>query len=294
MNKKVILSAMFLSLGTLLSGCGRQITTTKQTYHADGMVAVIKGNTNAKKQLTYQVDHQKAKQVTVNDGTFVIDVPVTNHSQQVKLIATSGQKQITHQVTVAAVKPLGNFAKIKQQYNQIVMMAALSKAQQQTLLKAQGAQQQLQQAKTGKITLQPQTIAQLTQTAQAAQTVIATAKQQSNALQLGNGQDGITNAIKQNAVTLRTNISNQQLINATLIVPTTSLKNKTAMKQFGTVFAALSQALGANSQQVMQSFQKQIKGQKNTQTAVKSIINHGIKYEVSFSKQALYIYISKQ
>ena len=94
MNKKVILSAMFLSLGTLLSGCGRQITTTKQTYHADGMVAVIKGNTNAKKQLTYQVDHQKAKQVTVNDGTFVIDVPVTNHSQQVKLIATSGQKQI--------------------------------------------------------------------------------------------------------------------------------------------------------------------------------------------------------
>lgn len=48
MNKKVILSAMFLSLGTLLSGCGRQITTTKQTYHADGMVAVIKGNTNAK------------------------------------------------------------------------------------------------------------------------------------------------------------------------------------------------------------------------------------------------------
>ena len=52
MNKKVILSAMFLSLGTLLSGCGRQITTTKQTYHADGMVAVIKGNTNAKKQHT--------------------------------------------------------------------------------------------------------------------------------------------------------------------------------------------------------------------------------------------------
>ena len=92
------------------------------------------------------------------------------------------KSKLTHQVTVAAVKPLGNFAKIKQQYNQIVMMAALSKAQQQTLLKAQGAQQQLQQAKTGKITLQPQTIAQLTQTAQAAQTVIATAKQQSNAL----------------------------------------------------------------------------------------------------------------
>lgn len=281
---------MFISLGTLLSSCGKQITTTKQIYHADGMVAVIKGNISGKKQLTYQIDHQKSRKTSVNDGTFTITVPVTAYQQHIKLIATN---QITHDITVAAVKPLGNFRKIKQQYNRIVTMATLSKSQQQILLKAQQAQQQLQQVKNNNLTLQPQKITQLMQTVQAAQSIMTTATQQSKSLLIGKEQVGITNAIKQRTVILRTNISDQQLINATLIIPTTSLKNKTAIKQFGTVFVALSQALGANGQQVMQSFQKQIKGQKNTQTAVKSIINHGIKYEVSFSKQALYIYISK-
>lgn len=275
-----------ISLSFLLTGCSKvDLSTTAKTYTPDEMVAVVKGHTDNKNKVTYQIDNGKKHSVKVHDKTFAIQVPASNKQQKVKLTASHDGSQSQKTVTVKAAKDLGDYQQISQKYNQMIVMSGLSPQEVQTLKTAQGLKNQKQ-------TMSPQLMQQMKQIQQVEQKVKQLQQTTKNE-QLPTTLDGIHNVFDKKAYTLRLNVQNGKLMGATMMIPVKSFKDKTQARQFGTTFALFSEALGANGKQVMQRFEKKTKGQDKSQTTSKTIIDHGVKYSIGFSTSTLYVYITK-
>lgn len=102
-----------ISLSFLLTGCSKvDLSTTAKTYTPDEMVAVVKGHTDNKNKVTYQIDNREKHSVKVHDKTFTIQIPASNKQQQVKLMASHDGSQSQKTVTVKAAKDLGDYQQI--------------------------------------------------------------------------------------------------------------------------------------------------------------------------------------
>lgn len=101
----------------ILSGCSKlSLSTTKKSYNADGLVAVVKGQAKNYKNLTYTVNGE-TKKVAVDSGHFAISVPVAASDQSVRIKAVNGDKTETTLVTVKKAKALEDYLKFAQTYN---------------------------------------------------------------------------------------------------------------------------------------------------------------------------------
>ncbi|QFP79695.1 hypothetical protein [Latilactobacillus graminis] len=290
--KKIVVS-LITSLGliSLLAGCGTtKLTTTKTNYRQNGMVAVVKGTAAKQADLKYRINQERFKKVTVKGGTYVIQVPTTTNTQTVTVRAKANGKTSTKQVTIAAATAVGQYAKIANQYNQALVGMALSKADQ---TKAQELQKQAAAAKAGQLTATE--LGALKQTQQVVQDAMQQAHQtQKERLLPTTPKNGVSEWTANQHVTIRGSVDNQDVMGITLITPVNALKNKAALKDFGTSFALIAQATGADSKKVMSEFSDYTKNnKKGSQTTMKTIKSHGVKFNTGFSASHLYIYITK-
>lgn len=279
-----LVATLAMALGlTVLAGCGnQQISTSKKNYAADGMVAVIKGTAPSKAQITAQVGQNNSQRVTNHDGNFVYTVAPSAQPQKVVFKAGSSQRT----VTVAASQSFGAYTKFAAKYNMILFQMA-----QQAEAKAKGTSQAEQAAAQKK---QQAAIAVMPKAAQAA----LQAKLQAQANQTPGafpaaGQEGIHNVLKAQGNTVRTNVQDGQLIGATFMTPVKTLKDKKKAAVFAQQFALLASTLGADAKSIMKDFQKQSKDSQNGQTTMKTIVSNKVRFDVGFSPDTLYIYITR-
>lgn len=107
-------------------------------------------------------------------------------------------------------------------------------------------------------------------------------------------KNGVTEWVATKHVTIRGSVDNQDVMGMTLITPVKALKDKAALKDFGTSFALIAQATGADSKKVMSEFSDYTKkNKKGSQTTMKTIESNGVKFNTGFSTSDLYIYITK-
>ncbi|MFD1419145.1 hypothetical protein [Companilactobacillus keshanensis] len=101
----------------LLTGCSKlSLKTTKDTYKADGLVAVVKGKATDADKVTATVSG-KTKNVKLNDGNFAISVPVATRDKNVRIKATKGDKSKTEIVKVKKTRALTGYTTFAQKYN---------------------------------------------------------------------------------------------------------------------------------------------------------------------------------
>ncbi|CAM3022881.1 hypothetical protein [Lactiplantibacillus plajomi] len=322
-RKQAMLMVGLGVLGSGLAGCGASdLSTTKTNYRPNGLVAAVKGRATTAK-VSYQVDGAKTQHANVNHHTFVIQVPAKTTRQTVKIMA-AGKTTTAH---VSAAKRLNGYQKLATTYNNALIGSKLSKADQAAAqrLQKQGATLKSQQATIQKKVKQAQ--AQLkaggAQAATAAQTLqtqqAAAAKLQTQAAELQTSQQQVASAMKtakakvkdqllpsktpadglRNVVTtkdyrIRLNVQNGDVVGAALIVPTKAFKDKTRSKTFGTSFALLSTASGANAKTVMKAFQKATKDNSSSTTTIDPIYSNGVKFTVGVSTSDLYIFMTKK
>lgn len=118
MRKKILGCGVILFFG-LLTGCSHNyLTTTHQTYQADQMAAIIKGQCPAKAHLSYTINHQsRLHALTNNKGSFVVSVPRSNEEQNVRLCSNYHGHKEFKSVKVKANRPVMTYAQFAQKYN---------------------------------------------------------------------------------------------------------------------------------------------------------------------------------
>lgn len=77
------------------------------------------------------------------------------------------------------------------------------------------------------------------------------------------------------------------------MTPVKTLKDKKKAAVFAQQFALLASTLGADAKSVMKDFQKQSKDSQNGQTTMKTIVSNKVRFDVGFSPDTLYIYITR-
>ncbi|WP_125706888.1 hypothetical protein [Lacticaseibacillus porcinae] len=279
--KKIAFLAIAMSALLGLSACGKQLTTSKTTYKATGMVAVIKGEASSK-TVKYQAPTGNGTS-KVNSGSYVVTVPMSHQKQTVKLSA-DGQKKT---VTVKAAKAIGDYKTISTKYNQAIVAMALPKDVQTQLAAAQ---------KSGASAVAAMTPAQKVAYAkqqQALQAAMAKAQQATKSSQLPTSVDGLKQVLSTNGGKLRMNVQNGQLIAITDVVSVKALKNKKAKTDFGTQFGLIANATGADAKKVGKAFTKAIKDAGSGSTTIDTITSNGVKFNIGLSTSDLYIYITK-
>lgn len=118
-NVKYMLLAL---LPFILSACSNnKLTTSKNEYQADQMVATIKGTTNSKSKVTYQINSSEPKNAINNNGTFVIQVPRSNVKQNIKIKSHNQNKTLQKDVFVNESNAILAYPEFAQKYNYIVM-----------------------------------------------------------------------------------------------------------------------------------------------------------------------------
>lgn len=279
--KKTALLAIAMSALLALSACGKQLTTTKTTYKATGMVAVIKGEASSK-QVKYTAPTGNGT-TKVNSGSYVITVPMSTKKQTVKLSA-DGQHQT---VTVKAAKALGDYKSYAAKYNQTVVGMALPKSVQTQLAAAKKS------ATPNVATMTAAQKAAYAQQQQALQAAMVKAQTATKSSQLPTTTTGLKQVLATNGGKVRVNVQNGQLIAITDIVSVKALKNKKAKTDFGTQFGLLAAATGADTKKVGKAFTKAIKDAGSGSTTIDTITSNGVKFNIGLSTTDLYIYITK-
>ncbi|MGV0168370.1 hypothetical protein ACRYI5_07160 [Furfurilactobacillus sp. WILCCON 0119] len=268
-----------------LAGCGRtSLTTTKTTYHQNGMVAAVKGNTSAKK-VTYQVDDQAKKTLTVRNGTFVIQVPSSTKNQQVKLTAGSDHKT----VHVAAATALADYQTLRTSFNQALAGSQLSPADQKKAAQLQAAAASLKQQPSAQAMTTVQSLQKDVQTA------MATANQQvkGQLLPTKTPSNGVHTVVSTKDYKIRMNVQDGKVMGSTMIVPTKNFKQKSGQKKFGTSFALLVNGTGADAKKVMKDFGKETRKAKKGSTNIDPIYSKGVKFTIGLSSADIYIFMTK-
>ncbi|WP_262314557.1 hypothetical protein [Lacticaseibacillus parakribbianus] len=280
-SKLAVLGAAAMAT-LVLAGCGKTLTTTKTSYKQSGMVAVIKGEAKGAKTVRY-TGAVKPGTVKVNSDAFVITVPMTASEQTVTLKAGD----LTHKVTVHAAKVLGDYQKIQKAYNQAVIATALPKDIQKQLKAATDAK------KTDVTKLTPTQQAAVETQRQNVAAAMARAKVATKDEQLPASVEGLKQVLKGNGGTVRMNVQDGQVLGITDIVPLKALKDKAAQTAFGTQFALLASATGAEAKTVLSKFNQATKDADGSATTIATITSNGVKFNVGFSTSDLYVYITK-
>jgi len=320
--KKFLTGVIGLLALATLAGCGNhKLSVGASTKTPSGMVAVIKGKTSKNAKISYKIDNQSKKAVKNTDGAYIIEVPAKTKQQTVVVTSQKDSDVITKKVTINKTKALGKYKTISASYNQAVIGMSLSKADQKkakdlaaaekkakassstttSAAKAKAAIAKLpasqQKAALAKLQAQAKEMTALQKEGKEVQAAMATAKKENKDKLLPTTlSNGVKNVITQNNYTVRANYQDKNLMGLTLIVPVKAMKQKDGQKDFGTVFALLSNELGANYKSVMKQFEKLQKDAKNsssTSTATNVIKSNGVKFAVGYSTTHLYIYITK-
>ena len=265
-------------LALLLVGCGQQLSTTKATYGRNGLVATIKGSASGVDRVKYTSQAGNGS-VPVKSGTFVVNVPVTDTTQQIKLTAGS----LKREVNVKAGTSLGQYTAIATKFNQMLAVSSLSKADQAKLKQGQAAAAELQKSAATMTPAEKLTAAQQPQTLK---TLMAQATANTR---------GIQSILKTAGVNYRASIVNGKAMGFAVIVPLSVLKDSKKMQQFATGFGLLSTAVGANAKTVFSHFKKLTKDakSKNNSTTIKTIKSNNVKFDVGYSTTDLYLYVTK-
>ncbi|GAX05264.1 hypothetical protein IWT25_00568 [Secundilactobacillus pentosiphilus] len=311
----LIVSAALLSM--VLAGCGKvSLSVAHKSYAPSGMTAVIKGHSN-QKAVRYRINNGAQKTQPVNDGGYAITLPAKPYQQTVKL--TAGGRNAS---TVIKRSPaIMSYSKFTAAYNQAWLGTALSKKDQATAmqLQKQGAQIQQKAAKlkadskaaqaklkAGDTSAQA-TLASLAEQGTKLRTQGAKLKQAQAALVpalakakkqvaddtiTAKARTGVYNLKKTSTATVRGNVDDGQLIGATLMVPTSSLKSKKAARTFMTELAVLTGSVGANTKTVLKGFENKANKQNSSQTTTSTIRSNGIDFDLGYSKTTLYIYVT--
>ncbi|WP_461213115.1 hypothetical protein [Lacticaseibacillus sp. GG6-2] len=283
--KKIFSVALGLLAVISLSACGKQLSTSKTTYKATGMVAVIKGDANGHQRVHYDAPTATGS-AKVNSGKFVITVPMSTKAQTVKLSADSQKRQ----VTVKKAEPISSYQQFAKTFNQAVVATALPAS----------VQKQLQQAATKKAptaaavaSMPPAQQAAYAKQQQALQAEMVKAQSATKDRQLPTTISGLKQALATDGGKVRVNVQNGQLISATDVVSVKALKTKSGKAAFGTQFGLLVNATGADAKKVGNAFSKQVKDAKSGSTTTKTIRDHGVKFNLGLSADHLYIYMTK-
>ncbi|GEK29633.1 hypothetical protein [Furfurilactobacillus siliginis] len=285
MQRKIMVTVAAVATGLLLAACGRaNLTTTKTTYHQDGLVAAVKGHSSAK-EVTYQVDHHSKKTVTVRNGTFVIQVPSTTHRQAVKLQA-DGLKTTTH---VAAAKSLGSYQSIQKKFNQSLVGATMSKADQRKAQAVAKAAVAIKQQPT------PALAETLSQQGPAVKKAMGEAQQKVHGqlLPTKTPGNGVQNVVTTKGYKIRMNIQDGNVLGATMIVSTKSFKQAAGQRAFGTSFVILANSTGADGQSVLKQFGDETKKLKKGANTIDPIHSHGVNFTVGLSTGDFFIFMDK-
>ncbi|MDF3334667.1 hypothetical protein [Lacticaseibacillus rhamnosus] len=275
-------------LALLLVGCGQQLSTTKATYGRNGLVATIKGSASGVDRVKYTSQAGNGS-VPVKSGTFVVNVPVTDTTQQIKLTAGS----LKREVNVKAGTSLGQYTAIATKFNQMLAVSSLSKADQAKLKQGQAAAAELQKSAA---TMTPAEKLTAAQQAQTLKTLMAQATANTRGQQLPTtAKTGIQSILKTAGVNYRASIVNGKAMGFAVIVPLSVLKDSKKMQQFATGFGLLSTAVGANAKTVFSHFKKLTKDakSKNNSTTIKTIKSNNVKFDVGYSTTDLYLYVTK-
>ncbi|WP_099974717.1 hypothetical protein [Lactobacillus terrae] len=124
---KYLLFIPFLFL--FLAGCSsKNITTTKNEYSADGLVAVVKGNAKGYSKVSY-TQNGKTKSTNVTSNKFVFSVPVSSNDQTVKITAKDGSNTSSTSVTVKKAKPMTDYTTYAQSYNYMLLQSGSENSQ---------------------------------------------------------------------------------------------------------------------------------------------------------------------
>lgn len=311
----LILSAALLSV--VLAGCGKaSLSVAHKSYSPSGMTAVIKGHSNQKK-VQYRINNGTQKSQVVKDDGYAITLPAKPYQQTVKL--TAGSRKASTVVKKSPV--IMSYNKFTAAYNQALMGTALSKKDQATAmaLQKQGAQLQQKSArlkaeskaaqaklKAGDTSAQTSLAslskqgeqlqsqgAKLKQTQAALAPALAKAKKQvADKTITAKAHTGVYNLKKTPNATVRGNVDRGNLIGATLMVPTSSLKSKKAARTFMTELAVLTGSVGANTQTVLKGFENKANKKNSSQTTTSTIRSKGIDFDLGYSKTTLYIYVT--
>ncbi|KRN03355.1 hypothetical protein FD13_GL000138 [Levilactobacillus senmaizukei DSM 21775 = NBRC 103853] len=293
--KKLLL--VFGGLLTLtLAGCSNnQLTTNHQSYQPTALTAVIKGQAAAK-HVTYRIDNGASQRANLNGGTYFFQVPAATKDQTVKITAGAAHKT----VTVKQVAALGNYQKIATSYNQMATASYLPAKTQKQLQSAQANQAATKKKLAALAQTDPAAAAVAVQQQKVAgqklQQRLATAKKQAkDDLLPTTTTTGLHNLATTKYTTIRGNVQDGHLMGLALLVPTKEMKTKTGQKKFITTFALLGNALGTKPKSVMQQFEKVMKDAKknSSSTTTKTIHSNGVRFNVGFSTDHLYIYMTK-
>lgn len=284
-------------LALLLSGCGKQsITTQKQVYSADKVSATIKGTAKNLDKIDYQINNGTKHSVKVNQNTFFFQVPATLKNQTVKISHGSLNKT----VTVNKQTSLGKYEQIKKSYNNNLVNASLPKDLTKQAVELQKQQAQLkalakkdpQQAQTQAAELMQKSTKFKEQFGQASKQ----AKTKLNDQFLpDHPKDGIQDLVTAKNYTIQGNLDQGQTLSLVLGLKTKDLSSTAGQKAFGTALSLLANSTGANAQEVLKSFGKEVKEIKKNPSSTKSttITNHGVKFDTAFSAKNIYILITK-
>lgn len=283
--KKMITALSTLMLTLVLAACGQKLDADKTTYKQYGLVSVIKGDVSGAKYVHYAADSASGRS-KIHGGKYAISLPISDKKQTVKL--TAGDKKKT--VYVEAANSLGTYKNSATKYNQAVIGSALPKSVQKQL---QSGQKQPTKAQLAMMT--PQQKMAMAQQAQTLKNEMAKAQAATKSQQLpSSAKAGITQVLKVNGQRVRANVTKDgQLVGYALIVPVKAMKDQKQARKFGTTMALLGNSVGADPQAVMKKFAKAIKNQSKSQTTMKTITSHGVKFDVGFSTSNLFIYITK-
>jgi len=313
---KLILSAAAL-LSLMLAGCGKpSLTVAHQHYSPSGMTAVVKGHSN-QKTVHYQINNGSQKSQSVTGGGYAITLPAKPYKQAIKLSA-GGQHASTE---IAKSPAIMSYNKFKTTYNQALTATALSKKDQATAmqLQKQGAQLKQQEVQLKAKTKAAQ--AKLKAGDMSAQSTLATVAKQGAQLQASGAKlkqtqatlapalakakkqvagktitakahTGVYNLKTTPTATVRGNVDDKQLIGATLMVPTSSLKSKKAARTFMTELAVLTGSTGANTKAVLKGFANKANKKNSQQTTTSTIHSKGIDFNLGYSTSTLYIYVT--
>lgn len=124
-NVKYMLLAL---LPLILSACSNNnLTTSKNEYQADQMVATVKGTTNSKSKVTYQINNSEPKNASNNNGTFIIQVPRSNVKQNIKIKSHNQNKTLQKDVSVNKSNDILAYSEFAQKYNYIAMQQGNNK-----------------------------------------------------------------------------------------------------------------------------------------------------------------------
>ncbi|KRM36574.1 hypothetical protein FC83_GL002446 [Agrilactobacillus composti DSM 18527 = JCM 14202] len=97
-----------------------------------------------------------------------------------------------------------------------------------------------------------------------------------------------------NGTQIRAVVADQQLMGLTVIAQTATLKKAQNLNQFGSTLGTLAGVSGADAKTVLTKFEAAVKSAKKGKTTINTIKSKDINFDVAFSNDELFIYMTHQ